>query len=162
MTKPKQKEKKLTARREAFAQALAKGCTQADAYRVAGYKTDTAKPQTIYNEASKLASNPAIIERLAEISAPILDRINSTALSDVDLIKKTLRDAIIGTVKLNNGQLKAAELLGKIHAIYVEKQQIEDTTPRTAEAVAEQLTDMVKEIKAAQARQAKTPLQLIE
>jgi len=56
----------LTAKQEAFAQALASGLSNADSYR-ASYDATSMKDNTIHTEASKLANNPAIANRVREI-----------------------------------------------------------------------------------------------
>lgn len=56
----------LTAKQEAFANALASGLSNSDAYRSA-YETKTMKDASIHAEASRLANNPAIAARVREI-----------------------------------------------------------------------------------------------
>lgn len=59
--------KPLTPRRERFAQLVAQGSTQADAYRQAGYSTDNMLPTTVHEEASRLASLPNVSARITEL-----------------------------------------------------------------------------------------------
>jgi hypothetical protein len=54
----------LTVKQEIFCQELAKGATQSDAYRTA-FDCSKAKPETIWNDASKLASKPEVSARVA-------------------------------------------------------------------------------------------------
>lgn len=56
----------LTAKQEQFAQGLASGLSNADAYRAA-YDAASMKDNTIHTEASKLACNPAISNRVRAI-----------------------------------------------------------------------------------------------
>ena len=56
----------LTAKQERFAQSLASGLSNADSYR-ASYDATAMKDNTIHTEASKLACNPAISNRVREI-----------------------------------------------------------------------------------------------
>jgi hypothetical protein len=56
----------LTAKQEKFAQALASGLSNSDSYR-ASYDAMSMKDNTIHTEASKLACNPAIANRVREI-----------------------------------------------------------------------------------------------
>lgn len=58
---------KLTAKQEAFAQAIADGMTQADAYRAAFAVKPTTKPQSIWDSASKVMANPEVAHRVAEL-----------------------------------------------------------------------------------------------
>lgn len=56
----------LTVKQEAFAQALAKGLSNADAYRQS-YDVTSMKDSSIHTESSKLATNPTISTRVVEI-----------------------------------------------------------------------------------------------
>lgn len=58
----------LTPQRERFAVELAKGKSQADAYRIA-YPNSKAKESTIWSEASTLAKNPKVTQRVHELMA---------------------------------------------------------------------------------------------
>ena len=56
----------LTEKQEAFAQGVASGKTQADAYRDS-YSADNMKPSSLYVEASTLMSNPKISRRVKQL-----------------------------------------------------------------------------------------------
>lgn len=56
----------LTAKQEAFCQALANGTSNSDAYRLS-YDVSNMKDNSIHTEASKLACNPAISQRVRAI-----------------------------------------------------------------------------------------------
>lgn len=73
---------KLTPKREKFAKLIAGGMTQADAYREAFDVDENSKPNTVYVEGSKLASNPKIAQRVEEFKRPgirILEQAEETA-----------------------------------------------------------------------------------
>lgn len=57
----------LTAKQEAFAQAIADGMTQADAYRSAFDVKPSTKAETIHKRASELMSNREVTGRVAEL-----------------------------------------------------------------------------------------------
>lgn len=59
----------LTEQREKFAKGLAAGMTQADAFRAA-YKNKMT-PKQVYEEASKLAANPNVRQRVKELTQKI-------------------------------------------------------------------------------------------
>lgn len=61
---------KLTAQQEAFCQCVADGMNQSDAYR-ASYKAGKMTNKQINEEASKLASNPKVAQRLKELKAKL-------------------------------------------------------------------------------------------
>ena len=64
---------KLTAKQEAFAQGIADGLGQADAYRMA-YDADGMKDESVYPQASKLIKNPKIATRVAELKSQVVEK----------------------------------------------------------------------------------------
>jgi hypothetical protein len=69
-------DQKLTAKREVFAQGLAAGMSNADAYRKA-FKADRMKEETIHQEASRLARDPQVTARVAELTKPVVEAIQT-------------------------------------------------------------------------------------
>lgn len=61
-------------RHEIFAQAVAKGASQAEAYREAYPKAKRWKDATIHPEASKLAANPKVSTRISELQAAMAEK----------------------------------------------------------------------------------------
>ena len=59
---------KLTAEEEAYSQAISSCMTQADAYRTA-YDTSKTKPDVIWVNASKMASDAKVVLRVEELKA---------------------------------------------------------------------------------------------
>ena len=57
----------LTPKKEKFAQCVADGMSQADAYRTAFDVSPTTKPETVYKRASELMSNGEVSGRVAEL-----------------------------------------------------------------------------------------------
>lgn len=57
----------LTAKQEAFAQCVANGMTQSDAYRSAYDVSETILAKTVTEEASRLMSDPNVSARVAEL-----------------------------------------------------------------------------------------------
>jgi phage terminase small subunit len=64
---------KLTAQQEKFAQAIADGMSQADAYRAA-YRAGKMKDQAIYVNASKLAADAKVALRVAELKKALSEK----------------------------------------------------------------------------------------
>ncbi|MEF3075182.1 hypothetical protein V2P20_09105 [Methylobacter sp. Wu1] len=60
----------LTPKQEAFAQAVASGKSQADAYRSA-YSTNNMKPETVQNNAYILMQNSDVSARVEELRAEV-------------------------------------------------------------------------------------------
>jgi phage terminase small subunit len=64
----------LTVKREAFAIAYVEnGGDGAKAYRSA-FSSENMKPETVWNEASKLLANPTVAARVAELRAKVFER----------------------------------------------------------------------------------------
>ena len=64
---------KLTAKQEAFAQAIADGLGQADAYRMA-YDSNTASEGSIYVQASNLMKNSKVALRVDELRSQVVEK----------------------------------------------------------------------------------------
>jgi phage terminase small subunit len=112
---------RLTPKQEAFAQAVASGMTQADAYRSA-YNADKMSDAVIYNKASELMSNGEISVRVEELRAPIAAKAQITLESHLDDLLRLRRMAE------DNNDIKAAisaEIArGKAAGIIVDKKEI--------------------------------------
>lgn len=98
---------KLTAKREAFARAIASGMTQADAYREC-FSTKNMKPQTIWEEASRVAQNPEVSARIEAIKAEIAAAtVEKTALTREDIIEELEAARVVAMVGSTNPQTGA-------------------------------------------------------
>lgn len=64
---------KLTAKQEAFAQAIADGMGQADAYRMA-YDAEGMKDNTVYPKASRMMNEGKIRARIDELKAQVAEK----------------------------------------------------------------------------------------
>ena len=82
----------LTAKQEAFAQAVAGGMTQADAYRSA-YDCENSSEQVIHNEASLLMQNREISVRVSELKEAIAIAAIWTRLDSVQTLADIAKDA---------------------------------------------------------------------
>ncbi|NTA27412.1 terminase small subunit [Allorhizobium ampelinum] len=100
------------ARREAFAQGVAKGMSATEAYAVAGYKGDR-------KAASNLWTNVDVRERVAELSEKAAKRAIVSA-SDVliGLHDEALRT---GEGSSHSARVAAWTALGKYHKLFVDK-----------------------------------------
>jgi phage terminase small subunit len=78
----------LTAQQEAFAQALASGESQAEAYRIAYPRSVNWKDQTVWSNASRLASASKVKARVAEIRQPILDELEVSYSGQVQIYRR--------------------------------------------------------------------------
>lgn len=68
---------KLTPKQERFCQEIVKGGSQSDAYRVS-FKPKKMKDKTIHEEASRVAADPKVSARIAELMAPVVAKVQMT------------------------------------------------------------------------------------
>jgi phage terminase small subunit len=95
----------LTAKQEKFAQCIADGMTQADAYRTA-YSAGKMTDSSIHVNASKLMADAKIAQRLAELRQALSDRLLWAREDSVRVLAKIAQDdaeaphsAIVSAVK---------------------------------------------------------------
>lgn len=85
----------LTPKQEAFAQNIASGMTQADAYRAA-YSAGQMKDATVWRNASALISNNKVATRVAEIRKPLEEKQLWTREMSVKALMTAFRDGSPG------------------------------------------------------------------
>ena len=88
----------LTAKQEAFAQAIADGMTQADAYRTA-YDAEGMTDNTIYVKASELIRNDKVAERVKELKSMLVEKVLWTRDMSVKALVQTFKESS-GSVKV--------------------------------------------------------------
>lgn len=105
-------EVKLTAKQEAFAQGIADGLGQADAYRMA-YDADGMKDESVYPQASKLMKNPKVATRIGELKAQVADKQLWTREMSVKGLISAYRIAL--EAKTSTGMTAAVKELNIMH-----------------------------------------------
>ena len=103
---------KLTAKQEAFAQGIADGLGQADAYRMA-YDADGMKDSTIYSKASVLMSDGKVAARVAELKAQVAEKQLWTREMSVKGLMSAYRIAL--EAKASAGMTAAVKELNVMH-----------------------------------------------
>lgn len=88
----------LTAKQEAYAQNIADGMTQADAYRAA-YDAESMTDNTIYARASELMRNSKVADRIQELRNALADKVLWTREMSVKALVQTFRESS-GSVKV--------------------------------------------------------------
>ena len=132
---------KLTPKQERFAQLVAGGSSQADAYREAF--NSKGKDSTVHSEASRLSKDPKVSARVDALIALKERAIQRKAVSDRELVVGKLRrwveDGIDPTTgdEPTNAQLTAAQLLGRTVALFSDKQVVEKVERSPDEIAAE-------------------------
>ena len=105
-------EAKLTAKQEAFCQAIADGMGQADAYRTA-YDAEGMKDNTIYPLASKLMNNSKVATRVAELKSQVAEKQLWTREMSVKGLMSAYRIAL--EAKASTGMTAAVKELNIMH-----------------------------------------------
>jgi hypothetical protein len=100
----------LTAKQEAFAQAVASGMTQADAYRSA-YDCEGSADKTVIEEASRVASDRNVSARVSELKEAIAIAALWTRLDSV----QTLSEIAKGGESRANEKVSAIKELNLMH-----------------------------------------------
>ena len=113
-----QPDKPLTPKQEAFAQAVASGKTQADAYRFA-FDATRMKPETIQQAASRLMANSKVSARVDELRKPVVEAAQLTLEAHLKRLSELSRKAE------DEGKYSAAVAAevarGKASGLYVDK-----------------------------------------
>lgn len=110
----------LTPKQELFAQKIAEGMSQADAYRSA-YSCKNMSDNAIYREASLLAENPKVAQRLREIRDINARPSIMTAQKRKEWLTEVINDPDIDI----NARLKASDQLNKMEGEYIQKVETE-------------------------------------
>jgi len=76
----------LTPKQERFAQEVAQGKSQADAYRASFNVKPTTKPETIQANASRLMADNMVSARVAELKAAVAERVVWTMADSLDVL----------------------------------------------------------------------------
>lgn len=112
---------KLTVKQETFAQQVALGKSQAEAYRLA-YNAEKMLPATVDSKASVLGKQDKITARVAELRAPAIAAVGLTLEGHLTRLQWLSKKAE------KKGQMMAAITAevnrGKAAGLYVEKREI--------------------------------------
>jgi hypothetical protein len=103
---------KLTAKQEAFAQGIADGLGQADAYRMA-YDAEGMKDNTIYSKASVLMSDGKVAARVAQLKSQVAEKQLWTREMSVKGLMSAYRIAL--EAKASTGMTAAVKELNIMH-----------------------------------------------
>ena len=115
----------LTAKQEAFAQAVAAGATQSDAYRQAYNVSPDTNPDTVCENASHLASNTNVAPRIQELKAALQKNIAERQVWTLDRIVTAAEEhrqlALQGGPKGVPAANGALELIGRATGLLTER-----------------------------------------
>ena len=110
---------KLTPKQERFCQNIAKGMSQADAYRDA-YDTENMKEETIWSASCRLMNDCKVTARVKELTA---EAVKDIKYEVEDCFRET--DEILQLAKMTDNlqiMLKAVEQKGKLKGLFKDKE----------------------------------------
>lgn len=111
----------LTAKQEAFCQAIVSGMSQADAYRSA-YDAGRMKAETVQNKAHVLMKNGEVRVRVEALRAPVVEELRydlKTAMKEAMEAYEVAKD------RGNGGAMVAATTLrAKLYGLLVERKEV--------------------------------------
>lgn len=112
----------LTPKQEAFAQAVASGKSQSDAYRAAYTVAITTKADTVNQKASRLMSEGKVRARVEELRAPVVEAAQITLASHLERLRALSAAAEAGNQF--SAAIAAEVARGKASGLYVEKTEL--------------------------------------
>ena len=116
----------LTDQQEKFAQAIASGMSQSDAYRHA-YPTCLTWPETaVWSKSSQLARNELVVQRVAAIREPIVERVRERVVYNLQTAMDEAMDAFLVSKSARQGgsMVAAAQLRAKLNGLITDKKEI--------------------------------------
>lgn len=102
--------KKLTARQEKFARAIAEGKSQSEAYREAYPKSCLWEPSALHNRAHELAKNSDVLVRIEEMKTEIIQQIKWNRERAIMMLIE-----IVHTATKDSDKIKAIIELNRMH-----------------------------------------------
>lgn len=112
----------LTPKQEAFAQAVASGKSQSDAYRAAYKVRDNTKPETVNQQASRIMADRKVTARVEELRKPVVEAAQITLASHLDRLR-ALSEAAEASAQYS-AAITAEVARGKASGLYVDKAEI--------------------------------------
>lgn len=123
---------KLTAKQEKFAQCIADGMNQSDAYRTA-YNAEKTKPDVIHVKASQVMADGRVSVRVTELKAALEEKALWTRLDSVQALRTIA----------NGGEAKPTEIVAAVKELNAMhgfnapiKSEIAVTFPRVINVIA--------------------------
>jgi phage terminase small subunit len=112
----------LTPKQEAFAQAVASGMSQSDAYRAAYKVREGTKPETVNQAASRLMADSNVSARVEDMRKPVVEAAQITLASHLTRLR-ALSEAAEASAQYS-AAITAEVARGKASGLYVEKTEL--------------------------------------
>ena len=111
----------LTAKQEAFAQAIVSGLSQADAYRAA-YNASAMKPATVQNKAHILMKNGEVRARVVALRAPVIAKVQYGLLEAMNEAQEAFA---VSKARDNGAAMVAAVMLrARLNGLLVDRKEV--------------------------------------
>lgn len=146
-TSPKHEGDKLTSRQENFAQGLADGLTNSEAYRRA-YSAEGMKPSTVHVEGCKLAQHPKVSRRVNEILAEKRAKHSMLTERQTDRVWRNVWRLAEGQGVPPSVQQAALALAAKMAGMLTDKVEIENKSADSA-SIERELLERLQRLKTA-------------
>jgi len=134
----------LTAKQSMFCDGISSGMSLSDAYRAA-YDTSGMQQKQVWEEASKLAVNPKVAQRLKEISQEKADQLRMLAASDAAAAVEVFRKMMLAA-DTDASKIRAAELLAKASGVFTDKVEVTDKTDRSTAQIEQEIADRLRRL----------------
>ena len=128
----------ITMKQNAFALSLADGLPASEAYRQA-YAAKGMKPETVWVEACRLATNPKVALRVAELRAEQEEERRMLRLSHAEAVLERLEHEAL-EAKTDSTRVRALELIGRHLGMFTDKVEI-TTQERSVEMIEQEIRD---------------------
>ena len=128
----------LTPKQNAFAVSLADGLPASEAYRQA-YAAKGMKPETVWVESCRLATNPKVALRVAELRAEQEEERRMLRLSHAEAVLERLEHEAL-EAKTDSTRVRALELIGRHLGMFTDKVEI-TTQERSVEMIEQEIRD---------------------
>ncbi len=121
--------KNLTAKQEAFAQAILQGCNNIEAYQKA-YKPKTKNRARLKNKASDIANNKNVRRRTEELNEKIIEKMTKKESGRRDRLIEELEEARTVAMALERPQAGAAvqAVMAKAKLLGLDVQKVDHTS----------------------------------
>ena len=135
----------LTVKQERFAQEVAKGLSQTEAYRIA-YTCDNMKDGTVHGEASRLMGNPQVAARVNML----FKEVEARMLKDTVRLKQhVLKRLVEESEDFENGtatsRVAATVALGKTNVVRLYTEETEEDKKKDAAELERMLKDRLRD-----------------
>ena len=128
----------LTAKQNAFAIGIVGGITATTAYRQA-YDADGMKPESVWVESCRLATNPKVALRVSELRAEQEEERRMLRLSHAEAVLERLEHEAL-EAKTDSTRVRALELIGRHLGMFTDKVEI-TTQERSVEMIEQEIRD---------------------